>query len=258
MKVEHSIALVTGAASGLGLATCRTLAESGARVVALDRDASALAHLMAEFGSDRLLADAVDVADDADVARAIAAAISRFGGLHVAVNCTGVGNAARTISKGQVFPLELWDKVISVNLTGTFNIIRHAALAMSRNEPDPQSGERGVIVNTASGAATQGQVGQAAYSASKAGVIGLTLPVARDLAEWGIRVVTVSPGLFETAMVAGLPDGVRQSLIDKMMLFPARMGQPDEFARLVRGIVENPYINATTIDLDGGARMSAR
>ena len=148
--------------------------------------------------------------------------------------------------------------MIGINLTGTFNIIRFAAVAMSRNQPEGASGERGVIINTASGAASQGQVGQAAYSASKAGVIGLTLPVARDLAEHGIRVVSIAPGLFDTGMVAGMPPKVSQSIVDRMILYPNRMGQPEEFAALVRHIAENAYLNATTISIDAGARMQAR
>jgi len=174
------------------------------------------------------------------------------------VNCAGVADAAKTVSRGAPFPLATWNKVIGINLTGTFNIIRFAALAMSDNAPIAPDGERGVIINTASGAATQGQIGQAAYAASKAGVVGLTLPAARDLAPLGIRVVSISPGLFNTSMVAGMPDNVSQSIIDRMILYPNRMGQPAEFAKLVQHIVENPYLNATTLDLDAGARMQAR
>src|SRR5690606_4606639 len=177
---------------------------------------------------------------------------------HVAVNCAGVADAAKTLnSKGEPFPLATWDKVIAINLTGTFNVIRLAAVAMARNAPN-DDGERGVIVNTASGAAWQGQMGQAAYSASKAAVIGMTLPIARDLAEHGSRVVSIAPGLFETGMSAAMPPKVSQNLIDNMVLFPRRMGQPPEFASLVRHIVENPYLNATTISVDGGGRVGTR
>nr|WP_277924537.1 SDR family NAD(P)-dependent oxidoreductase [Sphingomonas sp. CROZ-RG-20F-R02-07] len=249
------MAVVTGAGSGLGLDTCRALAAAGARVAALDRDIAALDAVRTELGC---FAHIVDVADAASVSAALDAAVAALGRPYLAVNCAGVADAAKTVSKGAPFPLPTWDKVIAINLTGSFNLIRLAAAQMVENAPDPDSGERGVIVNTASGAATQGQVGQAAYSASKAGVIGLTLPVARDLAPHGIRVVTISPGVFETAMIAGLPPQVAQSLIDKTILFPNRMGRPTEFGALVRHIAENAYLNATVIDLDGGARMTAR
>jgi len=257
MELQGKVAVVTGAASGLGLATSRTLAAAGARIVGFDRDKDKLQELKAELG-DACLTRIVDVVDEASVKDGIAAAVSAFGGVHVAVNCAGVADAAKTVSRGEAFPLATWNKVIGINLTGTFNVIRFAALAMSNNEPDAESGDRGVIVNTASGAATQGQVGQAAYAASKAGVVGLTLPVARDLAQLAIRVVSISPGLFNTSMVAGMPDNVSQSIIDRMILYPERMGQPSEFAKLVQHIVENSYLNATTLDLDAGARMTPR
>jgi NAD(P)-dependent dehydrogenase (short-subunit alcohol dehydrogenase family) len=257
MDISGKVAIVTGAGSGLGRETCVQLAAAGARVAAFDRDAARLDALVSQLGASTR-AFVVDVASEDSVRQAVEAVRTAFGAVHVAVNCAGVADAAKTVSRGEPFPLATWDKVISINLTGTFNVVRFAALAMSRNEPDGDSGERGVIVNTASGAATQGQIGQAAYSASKAGVIGLTLPVARDLATLGIRVVAISPGLFETPMVAGLPAKVSQSLVDHMILFPNRMGRQGEFAQLVRHIVANPYLNATTIDLDGGARMAAR
>lgn len=257
MNLQAKVALVTGAASGLGRATCEALAAAGAKIVGFDRDEGRLAEAMSALGEDAT-AHAVDVADEASVKAGIDAAVERFGAVHVAVNCAGVADAAKTLSKGEPFPLATWSKVIAINLTGTFNVIRYAAQAMARNEPEGEGGERGVVVNTASGAAWQGQIGQAAYSASKAGVMGLTLPVARDLAPLGIRVVTIAPGLFETAMVAGLPDSVSQSIIDRMILYPNRMGRPEEFASLVRHIAENSYLNATTIPLDAGARMMAR
>lgn len=257
MNLKGKTAVITGAASGLGLETARSLRAAGARIVALDRDEMRLTRLQEELGSDGI-ARSVDVMDEVSVSAALDAAKEAFGSVDVAVNCAGVADAAKTVSRGVPFPLATWNKVIGINLTGTFNVIRFAALHMSTNEPDPETGERGVIINTASGAASQGQIGQAAYSASKAGVIGLTLPVARDLAPMGIRVVSISPGLFGTPMVAGLADQVVQSMVDRMMLFPARMGQPTEFGGLVRHIVENPYLNATAIALDGGARMAAK
>ncbi|MFA7506265.1 MAG: SDR family NAD(P)-dependent oxidoreductase [Burkholderiaceae bacterium] len=258
MKIDSTVALVTGAGSGLGQASALRLAQSGAAVVAVDLNAEGLARLGQTIPANRLVAMSADVTDEEQVQAAVDAALRTFGALHVAVNCAGVADAAKTLnSKGEPFPLATWDKVIAINLTGTFNVIRLAAVAMARNEPNAD-GERGVVVNTASGAAWQGQMGQAAYSASKAGVIGLTLPMARDLAEHGIRVVSIAPGLFDTGMVAGMPEKVSRSIIDRMVLFPERMGQPDEFAHLVGSIIENPYFNATTISLDAGARMSTR
>ncbi|HOA95325.1 MAG TPA: SDR family NAD(P)-dependent oxidoreductase [Quisquiliibacterium sp.] len=257
MKIEGKVAVVTGAASGLGYASACALAGAGASIVAIDLDAGRMARLRDAVPADRLLIHAASVADAQSVAAAIDAAVARFGAVHIAVNCAGVADAAKTVSKGEPFPLATWDKVIAVNLTGTFNVIRLAAARMVGNTPG-EDGERGVIVNTSSGAAWQGQMGQAAYSASKAGVMGLTLPVARDLAPHGIRVVSIAPGLFDTAMVAGMPENVSRAIIDRMVLFPNRMGRADEFAALVRTIVENAYFNATTISLDAGARMSSR
>ncbi len=257
MQLNGKVAIVTGAASGLGRASCVTLAKAGVRVAAFDRDESRLADLCRELGS-AAFGRVVDVADETSVSSAIEAVLEAFQAVHIAVNCAGVADAAKTVSKGQPFPLATWNKVIGINLTGTFNIIRFAALAMTCNQPEGPSGERGVIINTASGAASQGQVGQAAYSASKAGVVGLTLPVARDLAEYGIRVVSIAPGLFDTGMVAGMPPKVSQSIVDRMILYPNRMGQPDEFASLVNHIAENAYLNATTISIDAGARMQPR
>lgn len=256
MKLQDKVALVTGAGSGLGRATCEVLAQAGVRIVGVDVDGNRLAAMKDAVGGE-VIVRTVNVAQEASVRQAVDAALEAFGALHIAVNCAGVGDSAKTVSRGAAFPLERWDNVIAINLTGTFNVIRLAALAMTANEPDA-GGERGVIVNTASGAAWQGQVGQAAYSASKAGVMGLTLPVARDLAEHGIRVVTIAPGLFDTSMVAGLPETVSRSIVERMILFPNRMGQAEEFAGLVRHIAENPYLNATTISIDAGARMMPR
>ncbi|MFB9125547.1 SDR family NAD(P)-dependent oxidoreductase [Paraburkholderia dipogonis] len=195
---------------------------------------------------------AVDVSNESSVKSGIDAVVAMHGRMHVAVNCAGVLGPCKTLSKGQLFPSDLWNRVLGVNLTGTFNVIRHAALVMSANDPE-ETGERGVIINTSSGAARAGQMGQAAYSASKAGVIGMTLPIARDLAQHGIRVVSIAPGLFESGMSAGMPQKVSDGLIEKM-LFPRRMGKAEEFAGLVRHIVENAYLNAMTIDIDCGMR----
>lgn len=248
MDLNGKVVLVTGAASGLGLATCKALAAGGAKVVGFDIDAGRLKEAL----GPQMLGFAMDVADEASVQAGIAATLESHGAVHVAVNCAGVLGPAKTIVKGQVFPTALWNRVIAVNLTGTFHVIRYAALAMTANEPC-ETGERGVIVNTASGAAKQGQMGQAAYSASKAGIIGMTLPLARDLAEHGIRVVSLAPGLFETGMVAGMPQKVSEGVLDKL-LFPRRMGQPQEFAGLVRHVVENAYLNAVTLDVECGMR----
>lgn len=248
MNLDNKVAIVTGAASGLGLATSRALAAAGAKVIGFDLDQTALDEALGA-GIEGM---AVNVADESKVEQAIASVVGRYGRIHVAVNCAGILGPCKTISKGQLFPSDLWNRVLAVNLTGTFNIIRHAALAMTANEPE-ETGERGVIVNTASGAARDGQMGQAAYSASKAGVIGMTIPVARDLAEHGIRVVTIAPGLFESGMSAGMPPKVSEGVINSL-LFPRRMGKPQEFAALVQHIVENAYINAQTFDIHCGMR----
>ena len=234
----------------------QALLAAGARVLAVDVDEGRLQQQFGEL-SNRARHRVVDVSDDLAVQAAVAEATDAWGALHIAVNCAGILGPSKTLSKGQTFPPKLWNRVIGINLTGTFNVVRHAALAMTANQPNAE-GERGVIVNTASGAAWQGQMGQAAYSASKAGVIGLTLPAARDLAAHGIRVMAIAPGLFETGMSAGMPTKVSQHLIDQTILFPTRMGRPDEFAGLVRHIVENAYLNATTISIDAGTRVGTR
>jgi NAD(P)-dependent dehydrogenase (short-subunit alcohol dehydrogenase family) len=248
MNLNDKVAIVTGAASGLGLATCKTLRAAGAKVVGFDLDGAKVAEVL---GPD-MMGVAVDVSDERSVMAAVERVRDVHGAVHIAVNCAGILGPCKTISKSELFPTELWNRVLGVNLTGTFNVVRHAALAMTANSPDV-SGERGVIINTASGAAKAGQMGQAAYSASKAGVVGMTLPIARDLAEHGIRVVAISPGLFESGMSAGMPAKVSDGLIDKM-LFPRRMGKAEEFAGLVRHVIENAYLNAQTLDIDCGTR----
>lgn len=255
MNPQDKVAIVTGGASGLGRAVAQALHDAGARVALFDLNAELGAQAAAELGQRALFAQ-VDVTSEEQVQAGLDAAMARFGAVHICVNCAGVPDAAKTVSDGKPFPLAVWQKVIAINLTGTFNVLRLAAVLMTRNTPEGE--ERGVIVNLSSGAAHDGQMGQAAYAASKAGVIGLTLPVARDLAEHGIRCVAVAPGLFDTPMVAGLPKKVAQAIVDRMVLFPPRMGRPVELAHLVRSIVENPYINATCLHIDAGARMSAR
>jgi NAD(P)-dependent dehydrogenase (short-subunit alcohol dehydrogenase family) len=255
MKLDGCVALVTGGASGLGEATVRMVAAHGGRAVILDRPASAGETLAAALGAQALFTPA-DVTSAADVEAAVARAVERFGALHVAVNCAGVGAAMRTITRQGPMSLELFAKVVAVNLTGTFNVIRLAAARMATNGPNDE-GERGVIVNTASAAAFDGQIGQAAYAASKGGIVSLTLPVARDLASLGIRVMTIEPGTFDTPMLAMLPDEQRRALAAEIP-FPSRLGRPEEFAALVRHIVENSMLNGETIRLDGALRMPPR
>jgi NAD(P)-dependent dehydrogenase (short-subunit alcohol dehydrogenase family) len=238
--------LVTGGSSGLGAATARLLAAAGANVVVADLQA----------GETGLFVE-TDVLDKTGVQRAIDHARHEFGALHGAVNCAGIGGAGLVVGKdGEPFPLEAFHRVVEVNLVGTFNVIRLAAAAMACNDPNAE-GERGVIVNTASNAAYDGQIGQAAYAASKGGVVSLTLPIARELGRHGIRVMTIAPGPSDTPMLALLRDEIRQSL-EAQIPFPSRLGRPEEYALLVRHIVENTYLNGEVIRLDGALRMGPR
>ena len=251
MKLAGSVALVTGGASGLGAATVRRLVAGGAAAVIVDRDEARGAALAAELGARVALAKA-DVTDAAQVEAAIAEA-GALGPLRVAVSCAGVGGAARALDRaGTPHDLELFRTVVGVNLVGTFNVLRLAAAAIAKTEP--VDGERGVIVNTASVAAFDGQIGQIAYAASKAGVAGMTLPAARDLAPAGIRVVTIAPGLFDTPMLGALPEDKRAALAADVV-FPKRLGDPAEYGDLVAAIVETRYLNGETIRLDGALRM---
>lgn len=252
MEIQGTGALVTGGASGLGAATARELVAAGARVALLDLPGSEGEKLAAEIGSAAIFCP-TDVTRADQVEAAVDRAVDRFGELHIAVSCAGIGWAQRTCTKEGPHPLEPFRRVIEVNLIGTFNATRLAADRMAKNEPSA-TGERGVIVHTASVAAFEGQIGQVAYSASKGGIVGMTLPIARDLASLGIRVVTIAPGLFDTPLLAGLPDPAREALAANIP-FPRRLGQPPEFAALVRGIVENPMLNGLTIRLDGALRM---
>jgi NAD(P)-dependent dehydrogenase (short-subunit alcohol dehydrogenase family) len=252
MKLEGSVALVTGGASGLGEATVRRLVAAGARALIVDQNADKGRALAAELGDAARFAQA-DVTNAEQVAAAVEAA-SALGALRVAVSCAGVGWAARTVGKdGTPHDLDLFKTVVGINLIGTFNVLRQAAAAMAKLAP-LEDGERGVIVNTASVAAYDGQIGQAAYAASKAGVVGLTLPVARDLAAVGVRVMTIAPGTFDTPMLAMLPEPARQALAAGIP-FPRRLGHAGDFAALVEHIVRNPYLNGETIRLDGALRM---
>jgi NAD(P)-dependent dehydrogenase (short-subunit alcohol dehydrogenase family) len=255
MDIAGSVALVTGGASGLGEATTRLLVGAGGKAVILDRPNSEGERVASELGASALFAPA-DVTSESEVEAAVAAAVKRFGTVHVAVNCAGVGSAMRTVSKTGPARLDIFRRTIEINLIGTFNVIRLAAAQMAKNEPNAD-GERGVVINTASAAAFDGQIGQAAYSASKGGVVGMTLPIARDLASLGIRVLTIAPGTFDTPMLATLPEPQRQALAAQIP-FPPRLGRPSEFAALARHIIENPVLNGETIRLDGALRMPPR
>lgn len=256
MDLQGKGAIVTGGGSGLGEATARALAERGASVAVLDLGRSKGHEVAASLGGKSFFAEA-DVTDESAVGEAVERAAEAFGGLHLAVSCAGIGSAGRTVGKdGTPFDLGLFRKTVEVNLIGTFNVIRLAAARMMQNEPDA-GGERGALVNTASIAAFDGQIGQCAYSASKGGVVGLTLPVARDLARHGIRCCTIAPGLFATPMLMMLPDEARSQLASHIP-FPSRLGEPPEFAALACHIAENPMLNGETIRLDGGVRMPPR
>lgn len=253
MRIEGMAALVAGGGSGLGAATAATLAEAGARVAVLDRDADAARRVAEAVGGAGF---GCDVADAEGTARAVAEARERHGAARILVNCAGVAPVGKILGREGVMDLDAFRRAVEVNLVGSFNTLRLAVAGMAGLEP-LETGERGVVVNTASVAAFEGQVGQTAYAASKAGVVGLTLPAARELAALGIRVCAVAPGLFETPMLAGLPEAAQASL-GASVPFPARLGRPAEFAALVRAIVENPMLNGETIRLDGALRMAPR
>ena len=255
MEISGKTALVTGGASGLGLATVDALLEAGASVVVVDLPSSDGAAVAAGLG-DRARFAPADVTSSSDVEAAVSTAAEAFGGLHIVVNCAGVGFPGRVLTRdGAPIDLERFEFVVKVNLIGTFNVIRIAAAQMAGQDPDAE--ERGVIVNTASIAAFDGQIGQAAYAASKGGIAGMTLPIARDLASKQIRCMSIAPGTFDTPMLAGLPEEARRKLAEGIP-HPHRLGNPVEFAALVRHIVENPMLNGTTIRLDGALRMPPR
>ncbi len=256
MDVSTSVALITGGASGLGLATARRLHAAGAKVTLVDLPSSEGAAVAADLGDGAVFCPA-DVTDEDAVAEAVATA-AEHGRLDTVVNCAGIGPPTRVVKRdGTPHPLEAFRTVLEVNLVGTFNVLRLAAAEMVRHDLPDGSEERGVIVNTASAAAFDGQVGQAAYAASKGGVVGMTLPIARDLADKHIRVMTIAPGLFETPLLASLPDDAKASL-GAQVPHPSRLGDPDEYAQLVQQIVENPMLNGETIRLDGAIRMAPR
>ena len=255
MEIKDKVFLVTGAGSGLGAATAIVLVDAGAKVVLVDLNRQAGEKQAAELGERAFFVE-TDVASEASAVNAINTAIAKFGALHGLVNCAGVAPAEKVVGKEGPHKLESFAKVININLVGTFNMIRLAADAMMKNAPDA-GGERGVIINTASVAAYEGQLGQAAYAASKGGIVALTLPVARELARSGIRCMTIAPGIMETPMLLGMPPEVQDGL-NKMVPFPTRMGKPAEYAALVRHIAENAYLNGEVIRLDGAIRMGAK
>lgn len=256
MDISGKVVVVTGGASGIGQAVVRAAFAKGGRVAIFDVNEAAGAALARELGDAAVFAR-VNVADEASVAAGIAATMAAFGAIHVLVNCAGLSRAAKTLGKDGPFPLAAWHETIGVNLTGTFNVLRLCAEQMAKNAPAGPDAGRGVVINTASVAAFDGQMGQAAYSASKAGIVGMTLPVARDLAGLGIRVNTIAPGLIDTPLFATLPPEVVDGLA-KSVLYPKRLGRPEEIAGLAVAIIENDYLNGETIRIDGGIRMPPR
>jgi NAD(P)-dependent dehydrogenase (short-subunit alcohol dehydrogenase family) len=256
MKIATTSAVVTGGASGIGKAVVQALIEKGGRVAIFDLNEQAGEALAKESGAAAIF-QKVNVSDEESVAAAIGNTMSAFGAIHICVNCAGIGSAHKTFGKDGPFPLAAWNKTLAVNLTGTFNAARLCAEQMAKNQPLDESGGRGVIVNIASVAAYDGQIGQAAYSASKAGIVGMTLPMARDLSGIGVRVNTIAPGLIETPLLAGLPAEVLDALA-KSVLYPKRLGKPAEIAHLALAIIENDYLNGETIRADGGIRMQPR
>jgi NAD(P)-dependent dehydrogenase (short-subunit alcohol dehydrogenase family) len=255
MQIRDHVFLVTGAASGLGAATAQMVVKEGGRVLAADLNRAAGEAMVAELGGAAHFA-AIDVTSEADAQAAVELALTSFGHLHALINCAGIAPAERILGREGPHRLEIFSKVVSINLIGTFNMMRLAADAMAKEDPG-EEGERGVIVNTASVAAFEGQIGQAAYAASKGGVAALTLPAARELARHGIRVVTIAPGVFATPMMAGFTEEVQQAL-GKSVPFPSRLGRPEEYAALVRQICENQMLNGETIRLDGALRMAPK
>ncbi len=256
MNIQNCVAVISGGASGLGEAVVRDMVAKGGKAAIFDFDADNGEKLAAELG-EAVIFCKTDVSDAASVKTAVDHTINAFGAIHFAVNCAGVASPKKVIDKkGNPIPIDFFNRVLQINLVGTMNVIRLAAVEMCKNTPN-DDGEKGIVINVASVAAFEGQVGQAAYSASKAGIVGMALPIAREFAAYGIRVNTIAPGIFMTPMMAGLPENTQQSLA-KMMPFPKRLGKPEEFAQLVRHIFENPMINAEVIRLDAALRMAAK
>ena len=255
MEIKDSVAVVTGGASGLGEATVRNYVEGGGLVSILDLQEEKGQVLASELGDSAIFCSA-NVTDEQSVQSAIDKTLEAFGAVQIAVNCAGVGDAAKVLGKGGPISMDDFNRVVQINLIGTMNVIRLAAEKMVANAPN-EEGEKGVVINTASVAAYDGQIGQASYSASKAAIIGMTLPIAREFAAYGLRIVTIAPGLFETPLLMALPEKVKDAL-GKMVPFPNRLGKPSEFALLARQIIENPMLNGETIRLDGAIRMAAK
>lgn len=256
MNIKNKVAIVTGGASGLGLGTVKALAEKGAAVVIFDLNEEKAQQACHELGENVTYA-VVNVTDEASVQAGIQKTLEQHGALHICVNCAGVGTPQKILGRSGVIPFENFKKVVDINLFGTFNVLRLAAEQIAKNEPVTDSGERGVIINTASVAAYEGQMGQTAYGASKAAVVGLTLPAARDLSSFGIRVNAIAPGLFRTPLAETLDDHVVEKL-ENSVEFPKRLGKPSEYASLVSFMIENDYINGEVVRLDGSIRMSPR
>ncbi|MBV1879411.1 MAG: SDR family NAD(P)-dependent oxidoreductase [Pseudomonadales bacterium] len=256
MIIEDKVAFITGGASGLGRATAENFIQAGGKVCVYDLNAEAAEKAASELGESATFA-AGDVADEEAVKNAIQKTLDTFGAIHINVNSAGIGAAARTLGKKGPMPLQTFEFVLRVNLIGTFNVLRLCSEAMAKNDPVTEDGERGVIINVASVAAFDGQIGQVAYSASKGGVAAMTLPIARDLVKQGIRIATIAPGIFETPMMKSAPPQVREPLID-MTQFPKRLGNPDEFAQTANYIVTCSYINGEIIRLDSGIRMQPK
>jgi len=255
MELKEKVAIVTGGASGLGEACARRFALQGANIGILDVDEEKGNRLAADLGAQAIYCR-TDVTSEKSVQAAVDKTVEKFGGIHVVINCAGVGTPAKVLGKNGPMALEHFNRVVQINLVGTLNVIRLAAAKIVVNTPNAD-GEKGVVINTASAAAFDGQIGQAAYSASKAGVVGMTLPIAREFADYGIRVMTIAPGLFRTPMLESLPQKV-QTALGQMVPFPKRLGKPSEFARLAEDIVKNPMLNGETIRLDGAIRMAAK
>lgn len=255
MNIQEVVALVTGGASGLGEACVLELVKKGARAAIIDVDVEKGEKLAANIGANAIFVK-TDITSEADVRQAIQKAVDVFGKINAAINCAGVVNPGKLIGRKGPLALEAFNKVLQINLVGTLNVIRLTVEQMMNNAPG-EEGEKGVIVNSASIAAFEGQIGQAAYSASKAGIVGMTLPIAREISDYGMRIVTIAPGIFDTPMMAGLPTEVKEGMA-KTVPFPRRLGNPAEFAQMALHIIENKMLNGCCIRLDGALRMSAK
>lgn len=256
MDIQNKVAVITGAASGMGQAILREFVAKGGKAVIFDLNEEAGMAVVKELG-DAVSFAKVNVTDEDSVMAGVAHAVATFGAIHVCVNCAGIATGAKTVGKKGAFPLDLWSKTIAINLTGTFNVLRLCAQQMAENEPFNEDGGRGVIINTASVAAYEGQVGQAAYSASKGGIVGMTLPVARDLSTLGIRVNTIAPGMVSTPMFDAFSEPVYKAL-ENAVLYPKRLAQAKEVAHMAMSLIENDYMNGETIRIDGGIRMQPK